>query len=270
MRKNIHCPRCGFTTNHKENLYQHFHKKNLCKYKFVKASRRQMIEEYDKYQERYLEHINRTIELEPKIPKNKIKLIPKQKITLKSTMIIYDKIDEINEEIEHPDETECKKLLSSLMIDLIDINVSTLYDYIKTQPIDKTKHSEILNISMLKKLANDQNLKIPDKIPITQQQTNPKKYIKKHISKTLKNKVWDLYIGRETGISKCFCCDHTEINSKHFECGHMIAESNNGKTDITNLRPICSLCNKSMGKKNMFNFMTQNGFVIKNPVMICD
>ena len=60
MRQIIHCPRCGFTTNHKGNLFKHFHKKKLCKPKFVKASRRQMTEEFDQYQERYLEHISGT------------------------------------------------------------------------------------------------------------------------------------------------------------------------------------------------------------------
>jgi hypothetical protein len=261
MRKNIHCPRCGHTTDHKGCLFRHFRKKKLCKPKFVKVSRKQMIEEYNKYQKIYLEHVDNI--------RKPTKLVPKKKLMLKlkSPALIYEPT---MDEIEHPDETECKKLLSSLMIDLIDVNVSTLYDYIKTQSIDRTKHSEIINILMLKKLANDQNLKIPDKIPITQQQTNPKKYIKKRISKTLKNKVWDLYIGKEKGISKCFCCDHTEINSKHFECGHITAEANNGKTDINNLLPICGLCNRSMGTKNMFKFMIQNGFVIKNPVMICD
>jgi hypothetical protein len=306
MRQIIHCPRCGFTTNHKGNLFKHFHKKKLCKPKFVKASRRQMTEEFDQYQERYLEHISGTRNImgfKFKSIKNKIKLIPKQKIISKSTMIIYDKIDNIDEEIEHPDETECKKLLSSLMMDLIDINVSTLYDYIKIQPIDKIKHNKVINILIWKKFIDNKKLiipdkiqiipdeipitpdkipnkipiipdkisnKTPDKILITSQQSKTKKYIKKHISKALRSKVWDLYIGKEKGISKCVCCNHTEINSKHFECGHIIAESNNGGSDITNLRPICSLCNKSMGKKNMFNFMLNNGFVIKNPVMICD
>lgn len=34
----------------------------------------------------------------------------------------------------------------------------------------------------------------------------------------------------------------------------------NGVTNIRNLRPICSLCNKSMGTRNMYDFIDQYGF----------
>ena len=40
-----------------------------------------------------------------------------------------------------------------------------------------------------------------------------------------------------------------------FEAGHIIAERCGGPTNIENLRPICSLCNRSMGLKNMIDFM---------------
>jgi hypothetical protein len=108
MKKNIHCPRCGFTTNHKGNLFQHFRKKKLCKPKFVKASRKQMIEEYDKYQQIYSEHIN-------KIEKS-IKLIPKKKLSLKpkSTVITYEPTIEELDEKEYPKFTKSKKLTQKL------------------------------------------------------------------------------------------------------------------------------------------------------------
>jgi len=84
--------------------------------------------------------------------------------------------------------------------------------------------------------------------------TNIKIKNKKHVPKLLKNQSWDVYIGKEKGVGNCFCCN-TEIDSKHFECGHVIPISKGGPDTIENLRPICSLCNRSMGSKNMAEFM---------------
>ena len=46
----------------------------------------------------------------------------------------------------------------------------------------------------------------------------------------------------------------SETISKKFDCGHMTAVANGGSNDISNLKPICSSCNKSMGTKNMDDF----------------
>jgi hypothetical protein len=82
----------------------------------------------------------------------------------------------------------------------------------------------------------------------------------KTISKALKSKVWNTYIGKKKGISKCLCCGDKEISQMDFECGHVLAHINGGKNTVENLRPICSLCNKSMGTTHMFEFMKLNGF----------
>lgn len=82
---------------------------------------------------------------------------------------------------------------------------------------------------------------------------------KQTIPKTLKNKVWDTWIGRQYGLGGCFCCSKT-IDSKDFECGHVQAEAKGGKLSINNLRPICGVCNRSMGTENMNKFMKRTGF----------
>lgn len=76
---------------------------------------------------------------------------------------------------------------------------------------------------------------------------------RKSIPKVLKNQVWDKYIGREKGIGKCCCCDN-EIDSRHFECGHIVAVAKGGEDSLVNLRPVCSLCNKSMSTMDMREF----------------
>lgn len=80
------------------------------------------------------------------------------------------------------------------------------------------------------------------------------KKVKKSIPKPVKNMVWNKYVGKEYGIGKCFCCQ-SDIDSKHFECGHVIAEVLGGETTVDNLRPVCGLCNKSMGTLDMNSFI---------------
>ena len=86
----------------------------------------------------------------------------------------------------------------------------------------------------------------------------PKSTRKKAIPKVVRQNVWNTYMGDYSGKGKCFCCNYTELTSFQFECGHVISEYNGGDVNIANLRPICSLCNKSMGKKNMVEYMTKN------------
>jgi hypothetical protein len=89
-----------------------------------------------------------------------------------------------------------------------------------------------------------------------------KKHKKTKISSKLRNDVWNTYIGKEIGISKCFCCklNTIEKGTSIYHCGHYISEKNGGKTNIENLRPICSDCNLSMSIYNMDEFMNINGY----------
>jgi hypothetical protein len=77
----------------------------------------------------------------------------------------------------------------------------------------------------------------------------------KTIPKKIRELVWNKYIGIDIGRTACFCCKTTEISQMNFHCGHIISEYNNGPTTIDNLIPICALCNTSMGKNNLYDFM---------------
>lgn len=76
----------------------------------------------------------------------------------------------------------------------------------------------------------------------------------------MKTKIWNTYIGKHKGTSTCYCCKINEITQSHFECGHVESEHNGGKVTITNLRPICGECNRSMGISNMTEFMNKYEF----------
>jgi hypothetical protein len=100
------------------------------------------------------------------------------------------------------------------------------------------------------------------KIPATINKTKiPATISKNKIPATVRNSVWNTDIGIKNKQSVCFCCNTEQISFGNFECGHIQAEANEGKVTIQNLRPICSLCNKSMGKNNMETFMETFGFV---------
>lgn len=72
---------------------------------------------------------------------------------------------------------------------------------------------------------------------------------KKNIPIALRREVWVKNNGKVFN-SKCkvsWC--NNEINPFNFECGHNIPESKGGNTNLENLLPICSSCNKSMGNR---------------------
>jgi len=99
---------------------------------------------------------------------------------------------------------------------------------------------------------------IEKKIEPKRQPNNKRK--KRKIPKAVRDKVWNHYVGIEKGISKCICCNNQQISQNNFECGHVVAESKGGKETVTNLRPICGLCNRSMGNTNMIEFMKEHGY----------
>ena len=86
----------------------------------------------------------------------------------------------------------------------------------------------------------------------------------KKLPATVRNSVWLKYIGDETGKTKCFCCNLEDIGRGTFECGHIISVACGGSDKLDNLRPICGLCNKSMGIKNMELFMKEYGYEKNN------
>ncbi len=89
----------------------------------------------------------------------------------------------------------------------------------------------------------------------------PKKstYRKKAIPQALRRVVWDRWVGDDVAKTKCLCCKVQEIHMRSYECGHVVAERMGGKLTVENLRPICQMCNRSMGTKNMMDFMRDHG-----------
>ena len=92
----------------------------------------------------------------------------------------------------------------------------------------------------------------------TPRTTTKKKVKKEKIPATLKNILWHKYF--ETSLTgMCQCCKVETISKAIFDAGHIISEKNGGKVVLDNLKPICKLCNSSMGRTNMDDFMKKYG-----------
>ena len=82
------------------------------------------------------------------------------------------------------------------------------------------------------------------------------------IGRRLRDDVWHKYIGTPIFQHKCLCCKMRDITRDGFECGHVESHARGGPTTIPNLRPICMLCNRSMGTDNMVDFVIKNQYFI--------
>lgn len=75
---------------------------------------------------------------------------------------------------------------------------------------------------------------------------------RKTIPKTIKMDLWKRYNGKKY-YGTCFVCEK-KIDTHHFEAGHVKPASKGGNDKISNLRPICFGCNRSMGDTNLYEY----------------
>lgn len=77
------------------------------------------------------------------------------------------------------------------------------------------------------------------------------------IPKSVKDHVWNIYIGATKAEGPCYVCGKT-IHIRDFHAGHVKARVNGGATTPDNLRPICSTCNASMHDENLEAFKAKH------------
>ncbi len=78
---------------------------------------------------------------------------------------------------------------------------------------------------------------------------------KPQLPQSLRAHVWLAAFNDKT-TGKCPCGQ--QITCFTFECGHIVAACQGGSDNPSNLRPICALCNKSMGMRNMNVFFAHH------------
>jgi 5-methylcytosine-specific restriction endonuclease McrA len=94
------------------------------------------------------------------------------------------------------------------------------------------------------------------------------------IPSAVRSALWKDYFGQSTK-GKCMCCQREDISKDNFDAGHIISVKDGGENHLSNLKPICGNCNKSMGTKNMDEFIKKHGFDVvipkvetKNPLLL--
>lgn len=84
-------------------------------------------------------------------------------------------------------------------------------------------------------------------------------YKKKAVPKAIREQLWIQKVGRkfETKCKTTWC--RNKINVFDFQAGHDVPECKGGSTEISNLQPICSRCNLSMGSQHTFKEWCNKG-----------
>ena len=74
-------------------------------------------------------------------------------------------------------------------------------------------------------------------------------YVRENVPRAVREQVWIKYMGKKYQ-NKCYIdwCNNN-ITVFDFSLGHDKPVSKGGSNKISNLRPICSRCNTSMGNK---------------------
>ncbi len=99
-------------------------------------------------------------------------------------------------------------------------------------------------------------------MPVAVQPKGPGRPAKYRFTAKEKINIWNHWIGeaREHKCLSCYGANPTGklINRDAFECGHIKAETFGGTHGVTNVIPICTTCNRSMGSKHMIEYVTKN------------
>jgi hypothetical protein len=126
------------------------------------------------------------------------------------------------------------------------------------KPVSEIKSKDIPNTDKIKQTVADLN-KFRDETEKLKKMMNDKEkgqWNNKIIPSTLRHTVWTTHFGK-TYEGKCFCCKSIVIEVPTFEVGHIISSNKGGLNTLENLRPVCGQCNKSMGNKNMYDFISE-------------
>ena len=178
-------------------------------------------------------------------PQDMLEKIKREKLELDlKEKEIYDKIEK---EIEK-ERLEKERLDKELEKERLEkeLEKERLDKELEKERLDKVLNSDIEESKILESFPLGKSFKIS----------------KKKIPKSVKTHIWNLYIGPQINEHRCMCCKKTLIKITDFDTGHVISEADGGSLEISNLRPICSVCNHSMGTMNMIDFVKKYGYYI--------
>lgn len=86
--------------------------------------------------------------------------------------------------------------------------------------------------------------------------TRPAPEKRKTFNKAQRKKVWDRSFGPDQRHGQCYACQ-TKISIEDFDMGHKIALKMGGSNQLSNIEPICRVCNSSCGTMDLDEFKKQ-------------
>jgi hypothetical protein len=239
------CKRCGYSATTKASLIRHLQSKSQCPTKDSDTAREVLIEQLQmreyKTDTTYCPTCNKLIA--------KTNLARHRKVCKENTQ---SNMVQVSAEIIHNLQTQIDKLSKDQATSTeVSQHLQTQIDEIRRE-LQTHEHSELPN-QQLQYAKEDVVLVENESLPTTIRTTKKSK-----ISQAIRIVCWNTYIGEEIGKAQCVCCKTNFITQHNFHCGHVIAEANGGKVQVNNLRPICAVCNNSMGTINMMEFALNN------------
>jgi len=166
----------------------------------------------------------------------------------------------LDNQIEKEKEKEKERLVEKERLEKIKLEKETLK--LEQERLKAEKEKEKANRKLLLAPAAAAPAAAPAAQITTSDEDQEKKKKKQTIPKSVKTHVWDLYIGKHINEHRCLCCKKAYIQITNFDTGHVISEKDGGTHEISNLRPICAVCNHSMGSENMIDFVKRYGYYI--------
>lgn len=116
---------------------------------------------------------------------------------------------------------------------------------------ETTLNTQLKNILSEDKITINENILQSPKI--NKPEKKPKKIIlskRKKYNPIERERSWKKWFGDKNTI-KCPNCSYCEITMLRFEMGHIEAHIKGGSSELDNIAPLCSTCNKSMGSKSI-------------------
>jgi hypothetical protein len=248
------CKRCGYTATTKASLIRHLQSKSPCLTKDNNTAREVLIAELQKREHKtdttYCPTCNKLLA--------KTNLARHKKVCKENTQIymvqesaeaiqnLQSQIDKLRDELqEHKGQATLTKVSLHLQAQINELRS----EFQIHNQLGTTQNKELMNHDDNRiHVQQPQNENIPIQI----------KTRKSKISQAIRIVCWNTYVGEDIGKTHCLCCKTNSITQHNFHCGHVTAEANGGKLQVENLRPICAVCNNSMGTTSMAQFALEH------------
>jgi hypothetical protein len=229
------CKRCGYCTGNKSNIIRHLRSKIPCDATNEDIPQTTLIKQL---QQREFKSPRAECSMCNKMVSNSQLSRHKKLCKAKALRIKESEIKQEIGHMKHSDLDEFKQVTTD-MLKKQQLEIECLKQQISCVLIEiqQTKTMQTVQIS-----------------PSTSKPCNKKKMI----TQAVRIVCWNTYIGEEVGKTLCLCCKSNNITQHNFHCGHVIAEAEGGTIHVNNLRPICAVCNNSMGTTNMILFAKDN------------